>query len=123
MRRTHLLIPTLALTLFASAGSAQAQYYGQPTFQDRRADAEEAMEQRGFYDGRRGAERDFENHRRPDVNNREEYRDPDSVPRWAQQEYREGFRRGYYVRVHQIYDRQRDWGRDRYRNQDTYRSW
>ena len=61
------------------------------------------MEHRGFYDGVRGADRDFENHRRPNVNNRDEYRDPDSIPEWAQHEYREGFRRGYYVRVRQIY--------------------
>jgi hypothetical protein len=37
------------------------------------------------------------------VNNRDEYRDPD-LPRWAAHEYREGFRRGYYQRVRQIYN-------------------
>ena len=113
MTPKRLLIPTLALTLLASAGSAFAQqYYGAPEgYYAHRA--EEAMEQRGFYDGMKGADRDFQNHRRPDVNNRDEYRDPDSVPGWAQQEYREGFRRGYYARVHDIYGNDRDYDHDR----------
>lgn len=83
---------------------ANAQYYGQPQYgyQDRH-EAAEAWEQRGFYDGSKGADRDYWNHRRPDVNNRDEYRDPDDVPGWARHEYREGFRRGYYERVRQIY--------------------
>ncbi|GAC1658313.1 MAG: hypothetical protein NVS9B15_19920 [Acidobacteriaceae bacterium] len=107
MKQTRLLVSAIAVALFASTGSTFAQqYYGRPPFQYDRADAEEAMEQRGFDDGLQGAERDFTNHRRPNVNNRDEYRDPDSVPRWAQQEYREGFRRGYYVGVRQIHGRQ-----------------
>lgn len=118
MKPTRLLIPAIAFALFASAGSTFAQrYYGRPPVQYDRADAEEAMEQRGFNDGVRGAERDFTNHRRPNVNNREEYRDPDSVPRWAQQEYREGFRHGYNVGVQQIY------GRQRYGDDDRNRYW
>ena len=104
MRPILLLILTLAFTLFAGEKDAFAQqYYGPPPFGYGQHDAEEAWEQRGVYDGIQGAERDFWNHRRPDVNNREEYRDPDSVPRWARHEYREGYRRGYYRRVRQIY--------------------
>lgn len=104
MKPTRLMILAFATAMLASAGSASAQqYYDQPPLQYRHGDAEEAMEQRGYYDGVRGADRDFENHRRPNVNNRDEYRDPDSIPGWAQHEYREGFRRGYYVRVRQIY--------------------
>ncbi|GAC1423091.1 MAG: hypothetical protein NVSMB62_19320 [Acidobacteriaceae bacterium] len=117
MKSKRLLIPAVFVALLAGAASTFAQqYYSRPPFQYDRADAEEAMEQRGYYDGIQGAERDFTNHRRPNVNNRDEYRDPDSVPRWAQQEYREGFRRGYNVRVQQIYGRQRygDGDRDRY---------
>ena len=49
---------------------------------------------RGFQDGMAGARKDFGNHRRLDVNNREEYRRP-SVPYELQRDYREGFRRGY----------------------------
>jgi hypothetical protein len=54
--------------------------------------------QRGFEDGRVGARRDSDNHRRPDVNNRDEYRHP-SVPYELQRDYREGFRRGYEKQV------------------------
>ena len=98
MKPTRLLIPAFAVVLLASAGNAFAQQYdAPPEFQYGHHGTEEAMEHRGFYDGVRGADRDFENHRRPNVNNRDEYRDPDSIPGWAQHEYREGFRRGYYV--------------------------
>ena len=104
MRRTLLLVPALAITLMGGAKSAKAQeYYGQPQWGYQQHQAEEAWERRGFYDGVKGAERDFGNHRRPDVNNRDEYREPD-LPRWAAHEYREGFRRGYYQRVRQIYN-------------------
>jgi hypothetical protein len=54
-----------------------------------------AVQQRGFRDGIEGARRDYENHRRPDVNNRDEYRHPDDVPYGMREAYREGFRRGY----------------------------
>ena len=52
------------------------------------------MQRRGFHDGMEGARRDFDNHRRPDVENRDEYRHPD-VPHEMREAYREGFRRGY----------------------------
>jgi|SRR6516225_1514222 hypothetical protein len=103
MRPTLLLLPTLAVALLAGERSACAQqYYGPPPFAYGQHQAEEAWEHQGFNDGMIGAEKDFGNHRRPDVNNRWEYRDPD-VPGWALHEYREGFRRGYYLRVRQIY--------------------
>jgi hypothetical protein len=101
------MIPTVALALFVGERSAIAQqYYERPPFAYGQQGAEEAWEQRGFYDGMEGAEHDFGNHRRPNVNNREEYRDPDAIPGWARHEYREGFRRGYYLRVRQIYNGQ-----------------
>jgi hypothetical protein len=104
MKSTLLLIPTFGVFLLAGLRSAKAQeYYGPPQFAYEQHEQEEAWERRGFYDGARGADRDFGNHRRPDVNNRDEYRDPD-LPRWAAHEYREGFRRGYYQRVRQIYN-------------------
>lgn len=63
---------------------------------DRPPDAWNDMQRRGFHDGIEGARRDFGNHRRPDVDNREEYRRPDVPPElWGA--YREGFRRGYDV--------------------------
>lgn len=51
-------------------------------------------QRRGFHDGIIGAQRDFDNHRRPDPNNRDEYRRP-NVPRDQWDAYRDGFRRGY----------------------------
>lgn len=114
MKPIRFLIPTLtaaalSLATFAGAGSAVAQYYGPPAAQHFYGDAEQALEQRGFQDGVVGADRDFQNHRRPDVNNRDEYRDRRFNSDWAEHEYREGFRRGYYHRVREIY------GEDRYR--------
>ena len=52
------------------------------------------IQRQGYYDGLNGARKDYENHRQPDVNNRDEYRHPD-VPYQQQDAYREGFRRGY----------------------------
>jgi hypothetical protein len=51
-------------------------------------------QRRGFHDGIDGAQKDYQNHRRPDVDNRDEYRHP-NVPNEAWAVYREGFRRGY----------------------------
>jgi len=52
------------------------------------------VQRRGFHDGIEGARKDFENHRQPDVENRDEYRHPD-LPPGLREAYREGFRRGY----------------------------
>lgn len=56
----------------------------------------------GFNDGLIGAQKDFDNQRRPDVNNRDEFRNP-NVPAGARDDYREGFRRGYEEGVHRAY--------------------
>lgn len=48
----------------------------------------------GFQEGMEGAMHDFDNHRRPDPDNRDEFRHPD-VPHELQDPYRDGFRRGY----------------------------
>jgi hypothetical protein len=56
---------------------------------------------RGFHDGIEGARKDFDNHRRPDVNNRDEYRHP-HIERALRHDYREGFRRGYDVGVEHL---------------------
>jgi hypothetical protein len=60
------------------------------------------LERRGFEDGRMGAQKDIENHRRPDFNNRDEYRDPHLPPEAAEQ-YRTGFRRGYEEQIAQTF--------------------
>ena len=52
------------------------------------------IQRRGFREGMDGARKDLDNHRQPNVNNRDEYRRP-SVPRGMRNEYREAFRRGY----------------------------
>jgi hypothetical protein len=58
---------------------------------------------RGFQDGIQGARRDFENHRPPNVNNRDEFRNPKFLPPPDRRDYREGFRRGYDVAVRHMY--------------------
>ena len=104
---TKWMIPTLALALFTSSYAAPAQYgppqgpppgrYGEgsggwdappPEFRE--------AQQRGFHDGVEGARRDVENRRRPNVNNRDEFRHP-NVPRDLRRDYKDGFRRGYNV--------------------------
>jgi hypothetical protein len=54
------------------------------------------IQRQGFHDGIEGARKDFDNHRAPNVNNRDEFRHPHVSPS-ARHDYREGFRRGYDV--------------------------
>jgi len=61
-------------------------------------DFQDEVRRNGFQDGIEGARKDYENHRAPNVNNRDEFRHP-HVPRGARHDYREGFRRGYDVGV------------------------
>jgi hypothetical protein len=103
MKQEFWLVPALAVALLGGTKITKAQeYYGPQQYYYEQHEAERAWERQGFYDGVRGADRDFLNGRRPDVNNRDEYRDP-HLPRWERHEYREGFRRGYYERMKQIY--------------------
>jgi hypothetical protein len=51
-------------------------------------------QRQGFQDGMNGARKDVENHRQPDVNNRDEYRHP-SISGPLREAYRQGFREGY----------------------------
>jgi hypothetical protein len=98
-------VPALALFL-GFAGLATARAYGAPQgppppgYGHDRGDWDappqelNEIQRRGFHDGIEGAHRDYDNHRRPDVNNRDEYRHP-HLPREDREAYREGFRRGY----------------------------
>jgi hypothetical protein len=102
MMRNRLAVPLLALTL-ATSGFVIAQPYAPPIQgygQDHAWDAPPQefrdIQRQGFHDGIEGARKDFDNHRRADVNNRDEYRRP-HVPDSAKADYREGFRRGYQV--------------------------
>ena len=63
------------------------------------------IQRRGFHDGIEGARRDWGNHRPPNVENRDEYRNP-NMPRDQAEAYREGFRRGYQVGVSRFYGNQ-----------------
>jgi len=56
----------------------------------------------GFHDGIEGARKDYDNHRRPDVNNRDEFRHP-HMPERDREAYRRGFERGYHVGVDHLY--------------------
>jgi hypothetical protein len=105
MIRNQLAISALAVTLSAS-GFATAQPFSAPAaaIQDHDRDHDHdwnlppqefrEVQQKGYHDGIEGARKDYDNHRRPDVNNRDEYRHP-HVPESARSDYREGFRRGY----------------------------
>ena len=52
------------------------------------------VQRQGFHDGIEGARNDFDNHRRLDLNNRDEYRNP-RRPGEQREAYRDGYRRGY----------------------------
>ena len=69
------------------------------------------IQRRGFRDGIEGARADFANHRRPDVNNRDEFRHPHDVPPRMRDRYREAFRRGYDVGVRRMTEHREDWDR------------
>lgn len=100
------LTAAFALALIASYSGARKSYaapapaapaapaaYGQERWEIPPGEFNE-IQRRGFHDGIQGARRDFGNHRRPDVNNREEYRNS-NLPPDVRHVYREAFRRGY----------------------------
>jgi hypothetical protein len=105
MMRKQLAIPALAFAL-ATSGLVIAQPFAAPApaFQDHDRDRDRDwdtppqefrdIQRQGYHDGVEGARKDYDNHRRPDVKNRDEYRHP-HVPDSAKADYREGFRRGY----------------------------
>jgi hypothetical protein len=86
-------------TLASSPGLLQAQEHWQGGPSEYQRD----FERQAFYEGMEGAHKDFQNHRRPDVNNRDEYRHP-HVPGEEREPYRDAFRRGYETGVGQIYN-------------------
>jgi len=110
MKTKGLIAIAGALVMAFSAGTMKAQYYGPPPPQYVQGPAWEqvppefrAAQQRGFHDGIEGARKDFKNHRPPNVNNRDEYRNPHFISPPDRADYRMGFRRGYEVAVHHIY--------------------
>ncbi len=104
--------PALALTLLtAGTGVARAQYGPPPPppnggYQggggwDQPPGEFQEVQRQGFHDGIEGARKDFENHRQPNVNNRDEYRHP-SFHGPDRRAYKQGFRRGYDVGVQHL---------------------
>jgi hypothetical protein len=89
--------------LLSSTAAINAQYapqgppppgYGEHGGWDNAPSEFNDAQRRGFQDGMVGARKDYENHRQPNVNNRDEYRHP-NVPREVRHDYRGGFQRGY----------------------------
>ena len=100
------------LLLLGSPAAMHAQYapqqgYGEHGGWDNAPSEFNDAQRRGFHDGMVGARKDYENHRRPDVNNRDEYRHPD-VPHELRHDYREGFERGYDVGVRHMMEGESD---------------
>lgn len=106
-----LAVPALAFLMTSLSGAAFAQYgppppppsaYGPGGGWDLPPGQMREVERQGFRDGVDRARRDVGNHRRPNVNNRDEFRHP-SVPGYARRDYRSGFRRGYNVAMQHLY--------------------
>jgi len=129
MKRPQATIPALVLTLavstplLAQLGRPQQSprsydltYVGQgypqaPGGWDAPPSEFRDIQRKGFHDGIEGARKDFQNHRRPDVNNRDEYRHP-HVHSSERNDYREAFERGYQVGVAHIYGNDHDHDHD-----------
>jgi hypothetical protein len=97
-----LIAPGSAL---ASAGLQQdappAGYAQSPDGWDRPPAEFREIQRQGFHDGVEGARKDFDHHRAPNVNDRDEYRHPHVSPS-GREDYREGFRRGYEVAMNHL---------------------
>ena len=88
----------------ASLAAAPLQQYGQGYGQEPWAAPPQELqgaERQGFHDGIEGARKDADNHRPPNVENRDEYRHP-PVSHADRAAYRHGFRRGYQVGVEHL---------------------
>ena len=85
--------PDKAVAAATPAGGAQYDHNHDHDWDAPPAEFREAQRQ-GFHDGIEGARKDFDNHRPPNVENREEYRHP-HIARDLREDYREGFRAGY----------------------------
>ncbi|HVT98356.1 MAG TPA: hypothetical protein VHE33_12690 [Acidobacteriaceae bacterium] len=108
MQIRRMIVPGMAVLLIAMsarvarAGGVASAAPGQVSLQvqvggwDAPPGELNEIQRQGFHDGIEGARRDFDNHRPPDVNNRDEYRHP-NLPRGQREAYRDGFRRGYRV--------------------------
>jgi hypothetical protein len=110
MKIRALAAGAIALMVGLGGNAIRAQYYGRSPMQYAQGPAWNqvppefrAAQQRGFHDGIEGAKKDFENHRQPNVMNRDEYRNPHFISPPDRADYRMGFRRGYEIAVHHMY--------------------
>jgi hypothetical protein len=114
MKLARFAIPALAIALLGSTNLLSAQQYGPPQGPpppgygqsgpggwDQPPGEFREFQRLGFHDGIEGARKDIENHRRPNVNNRDEFRHP-NVPGNARRDYRDAFRRGYTMGIQHI---------------------
>ena len=88
----------------AAQGPPPPGYYqggGQEPWAGPPSNYQSDISRRGFHDGIEGARKDAQNHRPPNVNNRDEYRHP-SVGGPARREYKQAFRQGYQVGVQHL---------------------
>jgi len=98
-----LVIPASAASAYASSSPEWRGGYWQDRGWGAPPSEFDEVARRGFRDGIDGARKDYGNRRRPDVNNRDEYRHP-HMP-WAYREaYRRGFERGYHDGVEHFYN-------------------
>lgn len=120
MTLNRFAVSALALVLSAGTGAAVAQYsapgtgaYGyapvhtsmqdrddhdrrdEPMTWDAAPRGYNDIQLRGYRDGIDGAQKDYGNHRRPNPNNRENYKHPHDVPHDLDRDYRAAFRQGY----------------------------
>lgn len=89
--------------LLASEGAPLPAIYAQERGWDAPPPELDEVTRHGFHDGIDGARKDYDNHRRPDVNNRDEYRHP-HLPERDREAYRRGFERGYRAGVDHLYN-------------------
>jgi hypothetical protein len=110
MRMKGLVLPIMAAAACMVVSSSSKAYAAAPQapvyVQDQGAwDTPPAefrdIQRQGFHDGIEGARKDFDHHRAPNVNGRDEYRHPHVDPS-ARDDYREGFRRGYDVAMQHL---------------------
>jgi hypothetical protein len=98
-----LLIPSKASAVGSPSGSAAVAAAQEHGAWDAPPEEFREVQRQGYHDGVEGARKDYENHRHPDVENRDEYRHP-HVPSSERQDYREGYRQGYQRAVEHLYN-------------------
>jgi Spy/CpxP family protein refolding chaperone len=113
MKLIRLILPALALSLASSslllAQNGPPQDRPQEGYGQQHQDMDHGgwdappqefrdMQRQGFRDGIQAARSDVESHRQPDAERTREFQRP-PVPMPAQDEYRDGFRRGYSMAI------------------------